>query len=177
MVDDQDLLAKALEAERPAQQALLDGDEEAARAGFAAAAEAYRRSWELAGQRAFGRLIGMLKARILAGDGDLEEAARYARYGVPDPDTPPAWYAVGLAAAVLEDRGVMRNAADGMMPGGDAFRRAADALRALAARDDEALARACQAIHEDFAQRDAHLTGVPIADTAVMFERLGARAR
>ncbi len=177
MVDDQELLREALEAEGPAQQALLDGDEAAARAGFTAAAEAYRRSWELAGQRAFGRLIGMLKARILAGDGELEEAARYARYGVPDPDSPTAWYVVGLAAAVLEDRGVVRNAADGMMAGGDAFRRAADALRALAAQDDEALERACQAIREDFAQREAHLTGVPIADTALMFEKLGARGR
>jgi hypothetical protein len=119
----------------------------------------------------------MLKARILAGDGELEEAARYARYGVPDPDSPTAWYVVGLAAAVLEDRGVVRNAADGMMAGGDAFRRAADALRALAAQDDEALERACQAIREDFAQREAHLTGVPIADTALMFEKLGARGR
>jgi predicted Zn-dependent protease len=177
-MDAQDLLQEALRSEAPAQQALLDGDVDTACTGFAAAAECYRRSWELAGQRSFGRLIGMLKARILAGDGDaLEEAARYVRYQVPDPDSPTAWYAVALAAAVLGDRGVARNAADGMMPGGDAFRRAAGAVRALADRDDDALRTACQTIREDFAQREEHLTGVPIPDTAIMFERLGARAR
>jgi hypothetical protein len=174
-VNDQDLLEEALALEGPAQQALLDGDEAKARDGFARAANAYRRSWENAGPTAYGRLVGMLKATVLSGGG-LEDAARYARDQVIDPASPTAWYVSGLAAAMLGERGVVRNAADGMRSGGDAFGRAAHALLALAAGDREALRAAVQAIREDFAARDQHLTGVPIADTAEMFERLGARA-
>jgi hypothetical protein len=57
---------------------------------------------------------------------------------------------------------------------GDAFERTAAALRALAAGDGAAYATALAAIEADFAARDAHLTGVAIADTAVMLELLAA---
>ena len=52
--------------------------------------------------------------------------------------------------------------------------RARRAIAALAARDGAAYAEALDAIVADFAGRDAHLTGVPIADTAVMLESLAA---
>ena len=55
---------------------------------------------------------------------------------------------------------------------GDAFARAADAVAALAARDAEAYGAAIRAIVADFEGRDDHLTSVPIADTALMLERL-----
>ena len=54
----------------------------------------------------------------------------------------------------------------------DAFVRAADAVLALARGDAGAYALAVQAIVSDFESRDAFVTGVPIADTALMFERL-----
>jgi hypothetical protein len=50
--------------------------------------------------------------------------------------------------------------------------RGADAIAALADRDPEAYGAAIAAIVDDFAGREAHLTGVPIADTALMLERL-----
>jgi hypothetical protein len=57
-----------------------------------------------------------------------------------------------------------------------AFGRAAGAITALAAGDAPAYATAVGAIVEDFAGRESHLTGVPIADTALMLECLaGAR--
>jgi hypothetical protein len=174
-MNDQDLLRDALEAEAEAQRALLAGDTATASARFLEAAEHYRRSWERAGKTAYGRLVGMLKATILGG-GDVHEAAGYARRQVTDPASPTAWYVCGLAAAIRHDAGVMRNAASGMRPGGPAFGRAADVLAALAEMDVGAAHTAIQAIHADFAERDEHLTGVPIADTALMFERLAPPA-
>ena len=55
------------------------------------------RSWEAAGPRAFGRLIGYLKASVLWGEGG--HAAAYVREQLGDTcDSPPACYALALAA-------------------------------------------------------------------------------
>ena len=59
-----------------------------------------------------------------------------------------------------------------MHAGGEAFARTADALGALAAGDRAAYDPALRAIVADFEARDAHLTGVAIADTAIMLDRL-----
>jgi hypothetical protein len=59
-----------------------------------------------------------------------------------------------------------------MLDGSDAFIRAAEAIAAIAARKPEDYERALRAIVEDFEGRSEHLTGVPIADTAVMLDRL-----
>jgi hypothetical protein len=61
-----------------------------------------------------------------------------------------------------------------MREGSPAFGRAADAIAALAGGDGEGYAAAVRAIVADFEGRDEHLTGVPIADTALMLERLAA---
>ncbi len=61
-----------------------------------------------------------------------------------------------------------------MRGGSDAFDRTADAITALAERDGGAYATALDAIVADFAAREDHLTGVAIADTAAMLERLAA---
>ncbi|MDX6628451.1 MAG: hypothetical protein QOH00_697, partial [Gaiellales bacterium] len=45
-------------------------------------------------------------------------------------------------------------------------------LAALARRDERAYAKALHAVIADFEARDLHLTGVPIADTALVLERL-----
>ena len=59
-----------------------------------------------------------------------------------------------------------------MRAGSPAFGRAADAIEALAGGDAEAYAAAVRAIVADFEAREEHLTGVPVADTALMLERL-----
>jgi hypothetical protein len=142
---------------------------------MAAAAERYRASWERAGPRSFGRLVGMLKAALIAGD--AADAARYTREQLEaGADSPPSWYALALAAAALNEDDALARAADEMRAGGDAFARTADALSALARRDSAAYAHALNAIVADFEARDAHLTGVAFADTALMLERL-AQAR
>jgi hypothetical protein len=169
----QRLLERAIEREGEAHRLLLAGDHERARPALADAAALYRRSWEEAPPRSFGRLVGMLKAAVLAGD--ARDAAAYVRDAVPDPDSSASWYAAGLAALVLgEDDAALRAAAQ-MRAGSDAFARTADAVEALARRDAAGYARAVEQIVADFERREEHLTGVPIADTALMLERLAAR--
>lgn len=175
-MDDQELMREAVGLERAAQQALLRGDAARSHTLFRDAAERYRASWEGAGPRAYGRLIGLLKASVLASDGG--HAAAYVRGALADGgcDSPPACYALALAAAIQGDDEAALSAIDGMRASEDAaFARTADALHALAVGDREAYARAVTAIVADFAAREHHLTGVAFADTAAMLERLAAR--
>ena len=173
-MDDQQLLREAVGLERLAQQALLRGDAARSRGHFRAAAERYRGSWEVAGPRAFGRLIGYLKASVLSGDGG--HAAAYVHDRLAGAcDSPPACYALALATLIQGDDAAAPPAIDGMRASEDAaFARTADALEALAVGDRDAYAAAVTAIVADFAARRAHLTGVAFADTAVMLERLAA---
>lgn len=174
---DQELMREAIGLERAAQQALLRGDVARSRTAFGAAAERYRASWEAAGERAFGRLIGYLKASVLWGEGG--HAAAYVREALGTDeagcDSPPACYALALAATIQGDDEAALAALPGMRASEDAaFARTADALEALAAGDRDAYAQAVTAIVADFAARADHLTGVAFADTAVMLERLAA---
>jgi hypothetical protein len=153
---------------------LLAGDAKDARPLLREAAAAYRRSWEVAPPRSFGRLVGMLKAAVIAGGGADEASYVRARLGAGG-DSPASWYALGIVALVEGDDGLARRAGAGMREGSAAFGRAADALEALVDGDRERYARAVRAIVADFERREKHLTGVPIADTALMFEVLAQR--
>jgi hypothetical protein len=170
-----ELMAGAIERDAEGQQALLAGDEAAAREAFTASAELYRRSWEEAPPQAYGRLVGMLKAGILAGEG-LEQA-RYVRRALGDDEatlgSATASYARALAALAEGDDAEARRFSSGMA-GSEAFERTARAITALAARDQASYTAAVEEIVRDFEQRAAHLTGVSIADTALMLERLAS---
>lgn len=166
------LMLEALGREAEGQRALLGGDEDAGCAAMLAAAALYRRSWELASSTSYGRLVGALKAAIIGADAG--ELAAYARTQIPDPPpSPPAAYVVAIAALVCGED-VTAAAASRLMRDGasDPFARAADAVLALARADADGYALAVRAIVSDFESRDAFVTGVPIADTALMFERL-----
>jgi hypothetical protein len=172
-----DAMAAAIALEGEAHRALLAGDEATARDRLRAAAERYRASWELAPPRSYGRLIGMLKALVIAGDdGAARTAAAYVREQVSEADaSPPAWYALGIAALIEGDGALAARAAEGMAAAGvEPFLRTGAAIDALARADGAAYAGALAAIVADFEGRDEHLTGVPIADTALMLERLAA---
>jgi hypothetical protein len=173
-MDDQQALREAIGFEQRAQQALLRGDAERSRMLFRAAAERYHDSWEAAGPRAFGRLIGLLKASVLWGEGG--HAAAFVRSELGDGcDSPPACYALALAALIQGDDEAALPAIAGMRTSEDeAFGRTAAALQALANGDRDGYETSVTAIVADFAARDDHLTGVAFADTAVMLERLAA---
>lgn len=162
----------AIEREGEAQRALLQGDRAAADAVFRGAADLYRQSWEAAPPGGYGRLVGMLKSAILAGGG-LEEA-RYVRDALAEDETdsPAAAYARTLAALAEKDEKAARQWSEHMRGASEAFDRAADALAAVATGDGPAYSRALEEIVRDFEQRSRHLTGVAIADTAVVLDRL-----
>ena len=115
----------------------------------------------------------MLKAAILAGDAGAV-AAEVRGTMVPEPDSPSSWYVLALAALVQGDDELARSAAQGMREGSEAFDRTADAIAALAEHDGDRYEAALQAIVDDFEGRTEHLTGVAIADTAVVLQRLAA---
>lgn len=168
-------MTAAVERDGAAQQALLSGDRAAARLAFAEAAELYRQSWVEAPPSAYGRLVGMLKAAVLAGDGASE--ADYARTELADadPESATAAYARALAALILDDDAEAGASAEVMLGGNEAFGRTAEAIAALAARDGDRYEAALAAIVHDFEARTEHLTGVAIADTALVLATLAAR--
>jgi hypothetical protein len=174
-VDDgehRDLMMAAIAAEGDAHAALLAGDHETARAEYLKAAENYRASWALAPPKSYGRLVGLLKASVLAGEGTAA-AGEVRSELADDPDaagSPVASYVLAVAALIGGDDEAVAPLAEAMEPRGGAFERTATALRALAAHDGAAYAAAAAAIEADFAAREEHLTGVAIADTAIMLE-------
>lgn len=169
-------MTAAVERDGSAQQALLSGDGAAARASFAEAATLYRQSWEEAPPSAYGRLVGMLKSAVLAGAGDAEAAA-YAREELADadPESLTAAYARALAALILGEDGDAGVWADRMLGGSEAFARTSEAIAAIAARDTGRYETALIAIVRDFEARTEHLTGVAIADTALVLVTLASR--
>jgi predicted CoA-binding protein len=163
-------MREAIAADGEAHRALLAGED--ATAALRRAAERYRASWEAAPPGSYGRLVGYAKASILAGENPLE----YIREQLgPDDRTPPACWARALAYLADGNDARAARAADGMHAGSDAFGRAAGAVIALAAGDRDAYTGAVHAIVADFETRDSHLTGVPIADTALVLDRLAER--
>jgi hypothetical protein len=110
--------------------------------------------------------------------GRAESAATEVRAALAEDEnaagSPVASYVLAVAALILGDDEAVAPLADVMDPRGGAFERTATALRALAAGDGPAYADALTAIEADFAGRDEHLTGVAIADTAVMLELIAA---
>lgn len=167
----------AVAAEAEGHRALLAGDAAAAHAAYARAAEDYARSWDVAPPGSYGRLVGRMKAAVLAGA--AEDAAREVLAALADDpataSSPAAAYAQAVAALVAGDDEVARAAAGVMRGGSEAFGRAADGIAAVADLDEPALRAVLLAIEEDFAARPEHLSGVPIADTAVMLAALGER--
>jgi hypothetical protein len=158
-------LAAALEAEAEAHSASL-ADRPAA-ALYARARDAYLASHAETGPQSWGRLIGSLKMAILAAEG-VEEIARRAVADTDGADGAAAAYARALAKVALGERPDVT----APIEQGDAFARAGRALEALADSDAAGYAAALGEIVADFGDRAQHLSGVPVADTAMVLERL-----
>jgi len=172
-----ELMTAAIACEAQAHKAALAGDLDGSRAAFLEAAETYRASWELASPKSYGRLVGMLKAAILGGLGT--DDARYVERTLAGAEatSPTAAYAQAIAALVLADDRRAIEWAELMRSASPAFVRASSAIAALASADAPAYRAVLGEIVEDFTGRDAHLTGIPIADTALMLEVLAGPRR
>ena len=132
----EEAMREAIAADGDAHRAVLAG--ESAHEPLRRAAVRYRASWEAAPPRSFGRLVGFAKASILAGDDPSPYVREQLGGGC---DSPPACWALALAALADGDDAAAQAAADGMRAGHEAFGRAADAVSALASGDRDGLRR------------------------------------
>jgi hypothetical protein len=148
-----------------------------ANAWLTRAAERYRESFADAPPGSWGRPIGAIKARVLAGD--WEGAAADARWaleaGAADSDSPIGLYAAALALLVLGDYEHARIHADAVRTRDDFPREVGDALAFIAAHDVVGYTVAVETVLESFESRDEYLEDVPIADTVLVLQALAER--
>ncbi len=158
---------------------LMQGRRVEAAGWLARSAERFRESFADAPPESWGRLLGAVKARVLAGDWEGAEAdARWALEQGPATAASP----IGRYAAVLALLDLGEDEAAIPLTGGledehaKGFPRpVADALAALAAADAAAYEEAARAVLVSFEERDAFLEDVPVADTVAVLEALAGR--
>ena len=155
---------------------LMQGRRGEAAGWFARSAERFRESFEDAPPGSWGRPIGALKARLLAGDRARAEAdARWTLEQAPaEVESPIGRYAAALAQLVVgadDEAAALAESLQGEAE--DAFPRpVADTLAALATGDGTAYADALARVLRSFEERDAFLEDVPVADTVIVLEAL-----
>lgn len=157
---------------------LMQGRKAEAAGWFTRSAERYRESWMHAPPESWGRLVGTLKSRLLAGD--LAAAAEDARWALEqrraNSSSPICRYASTLAFLVLgEDDEAAPLARALVEEEPEAFPPAvAAALAALAASDAEGYREAVSTVLESFEAREAYLEDIPVADTVIVLQVLAA---
>jgi hypothetical protein len=142
---------------------------------FGKAADAYRNSYEGAPKGSWGRPVGALKARLLAGDaaGAAEDARWTLQLDAGRAESPVGRYAATLALLVLGEDADAGHLARSLQDAGDAFpSEVADALRSLGDGDPALYADGLERVLRSFEERDAYLENVPIADTVLVLEIL-----
>jgi hypothetical protein len=154
---------------------LMQGRRGEAAGWLARSAERYRESYADAPPGSWGRLIGAVKSRILAGDWEgAAEDARWALAQSPATGFPIGTYAAALAALTLgDDAEAARHSSalrDADFP--DAV---AEALAALAGHNGDAYSNAATRVLDSFATREAYLEDIPVADTVLVLEALAER--
>jgi hypothetical protein len=156
---------------------LMLGREDEAANWFGHAADRWRESFGDAPPESWGRPIGALKARLLAGDQPgAEEAARWAlEAGAAESESPIGRYAAVLAQLVLGNDEEARPLASSLREREDFPSDVADALATLTAEDRPGYVLAVESVLESFETRDEHLEDVPVADTVLVLQALAQR--
>jgi hypothetical protein len=141
------------------------------------AAERYRESWEHAPPGSWGRPIGAIKARILAGDWEGAEAdARWALdVNAAESESPIGRYAAALASAVLGEWDDVRVHANFARTHETFPNEVADALAFVAAEDVVGYVEAVETVLESFETREEYLEDMPVADTVLVLQALAGR--
>ena len=155
---------------------LMAGRREEAREWLLRAAETYRRSWPDAPAGSWGRPIGAMKSRLIAGDltGAHEDARWALDAGGTTAESPIGRYAAALAHLVLGEDAQAAALSEALV-GEEAIPAAVSAsLVALAASDARAYESAIRALVADFEMRDAYLEDVAVADTVLALQALAA---
>ena len=157
---------------------LMAGQSDEAGEWLARAAERYRESFADAPSGSWGRPIGAIKARLLAGDWKAAgDDARFALdAGAADSESPIGRYAAALACLVLGDNETARLHADAIRTREDFPEAVGDALAYLAAGTDRiGYVEAVEDVLESFETRDEYLEDVPVADTVLVLQVLAER--
>ncbi len=155
---------------------LMAGRQEEAAAWFDLAALRYRESYELAPPGSWGRPIGTIKSRILAGDwpGAEAEAQWALDEGAAEAESPIGRYAGALALLTLGRDKDARPVADSLRNRDDFPHEVADALATLAAEDVLGYTYAVESVLKSFEERDEYLEDMPVADTVIVLQCAGA---
>jgi hypothetical protein len=156
---------------------LMQGRSDEAAPWFERAAERYRESFADAPGGSWGRPIGAIKARLLAGN--WRAAEREAEWtlglGAPASESPIGRYAACLALLVLGRDTEARALADGLRTQAGFPAAVGDALATIAAEDPLGYIEAVEAVLESFETRDEYLEDIPVADTVIVLQELAAR--
>jgi hypothetical protein len=155
---------------------LMQGRAAEAAGWFSRSAERYRESYENAPSGSWGRLIGALKSRVLAGDwAGAAEDARWALEQQPaESGSPIGVYAAVLALLVLaEDEDATATAE--ALTDADFPEPVAAALQSIAAHDRDAYPDGVKRVLESFETREEYLEDIPVADTVIVLEAFAAR--
>lgn len=156
---------------------LMAGRQDEAAEWFDRAAGRYRESYELAPPGSWGRPIGAIKSRILAGDWPgAEEESRWALgEGAAESESPIGRYAGALALLTLGQDEEARPVADSLRNRDDFPHDVADALATLAAEDVLGYTYAVESVLESFERREEYLEDMPVADTVIVLQALADR--
>ena len=156
---------------------LMAGRDDEAAEWFDRAASRYRESYALAPPGSWGRPIGALKSRILAGDwsGAEQEAHWALDEGAAEAESPIGRYAGALALLTLGRDEDARPVASSIRERDDFPPDVADALATLAAEDTLGYIYAIESVLESFEQRDEYLEDMPVADTVIVLQALAGR--
>lgn len=153
---------------------LMLGRRDDANAWLDRAAATYRESWTNAPPGSWGRPIGAMKSRLIAGDlaGARADASWALDAGAATSESPIGRYAAALAQLVLgEDDGAAVLAST--ITGVDAIPPAVPtSLAAVAGRDALAYDAAIRALVADFEARTEFLEDIAVADTVLAFQML-----
>ena len=157
---------------------LMLGRADEAAEWFDRAARRWRESFADAPPNSWGRPIGAIKARILAGDqaGAEDEARWTLELGAADAGSPIGRYAAMLALLTLGRDEEARPVGTSLL-GADGFPQdVAQALRMLAAGDDRiGYIEAVESVLASFETRDEYLEDIAVADTVLVLQALAGR--
>lgn len=156
---------------------LMAGRRDEAAEWFRRAAERYRESYAHAPPGSWGRPIGAIKARILAGDrAGAESEARWAlAERATEADSPIGKYAGCLALLVLGRWDEARVLADDLRTHEGFPRDVGDALASVSADDPVGYTEAIESVLKSFETRDEYLEDLPVADTVIVLQSFAAK--
>jgi hypothetical protein len=155
---------------------LMQGRGAEAAGWLSRSAERYRESYEHAPPGSWGRLIGALKSRMLAGDwaGAADDARWVLEQRPTDSESPIGAYAAVLALLVLAEDEDAAVKVEGLVAP-EFPEPVAAALQGLAAHELDAYTDGVKRVLEAFEKREEYLEDIPVADTVIVLEALAAR--